>query len=74
MNNTVKIVDMGFSCLVEKMGVIDAERFIAAIKRDDFDYTVWQREYFDNMKPGQIMEEAVLHAKNHPHDGAGKHI
>ncbi|MCM1054210.1 MAG: hypothetical protein NC394_01700 [Bacteroides sp.] len=74
MNNNVKIVDTGFSCLVEKMGVIDAERFIAAIKRDDFDYTVWQREYFDNMKAGQIMEEAVLHAKHYPHKGAGKNI
>lgn len=74
MNSTTKIIDAGFSYLVEKMGVIDAEKFIAAVKCDDFDYTLWQREHFDNMKPGEIMEEAVLHAKNHPHDGVGKHI
>ena len=45
MNNTAKILDQGFSCLVDNMGVIDAEHFISLIKRDDFDYTIWQREY-----------------------------
>lgn len=45
MNNTIDIMDKGFAYLVEKLGVINAERFIAMIKRDDFDYTVWRREY-----------------------------
>ena len=53
--STANIIDRGFSCLVEKLDVVDAERFIALIKRDDFDYTVWQREYFDSMESGQIM-------------------
>lgn len=44
MDNAVKILDQGFSCLVDNMGVIDAEYFISLIKRDDFDYTVWQRQ------------------------------
>lgn len=48
MNDTVDIIDKGFSCLVETLGVVNAERFIAMIKRDSFDYTVWRREYFDN--------------------------
>ena len=47
MANAVEILDQGFACLVDHMGVIDAEYFISLIKRDDFDYTVWQREYFD---------------------------
>lgn len=44
------------------------------VEHEEFDYTVWQREYFDNMLPGQIVEETALYAKNHPHDGLGKHI
>lgn len=72
--STANIIDRGFSCLVEKLGVVDAERFIALIKRDDFDYTVWQREYFDSMEPGQIMEEASAYAKSHPYRGKGKCI
>lgn len=67
--NTAEIMDTGFSCLVEKMGIINAERFIALIKSESFDYTVWQREYFDKMKPGQIWEEAVEYEKTHPHKG-----
>ena len=37
---------MGMACLVEKLGIVNAERFIATIKRENFDYTTWQREYF----------------------------
>ena len=47
MNNAVEILDQGFACLVENLGVVDAEHFIALIKRDNFDYTVWQiLQYF----------------------------
>ena len=38
MNNTVDILDKGFACLVENLGVVNAEHFIALIKRDNFDY------------------------------------
>lgn len=69
MTNTVKILDQGFACLVENMGVIDAEYFISLIKRDDFDYTVWQREYFDKMKPGEFAEKASAYADGHPYTG-----
>ena len=40
MLNAVEILDQGFACLVEHMGVVDAEYFISLIKRDDFDYTI----------------------------------
>ena len=40
MVNAIEILDQGFACLVDNMGVIDAEYFISLIKRDDFDYTV----------------------------------
>lgn len=69
MANAVKILDQGFACLVENMGVIDAEYFISLIKRDDFDYTVWQREYFDQLKPGEFAEKASAYAKSHPYVG-----
>lgn len=74
MNNTIDIMDKGFACLVEKLGVIDAERFIAMIKRDNFDYTVWRREYFGNMNLDEINSEAVSYAENHPHQGKGLRI
>lgn len=72
MNNTIDILDQGFACLVENLGVVNAEYFIALIKRDDFDYTVWQREYFDKMALGEFAANASAFAKNHPYTGKGK--
>lgn len=63
-------MDAGFACLVEKFGIVDAERFIALIKRDSFDYTAWQREYFDKMKLGQMLEEAVKYEKEYSYKGS----
>ncbi|MDE6847250.1 MAG: hypothetical protein K2J99_16005 [Lachnospiraceae bacterium] len=74
MDNTVDIMDKGFACLVEKLGVINAERFIATIKRENFDYTVWRREYFDCMSLEDVSNEAATYAKKHPHQGRGSRI
>lgn len=71
MSSAVEIMDAGFACLVEKLGVIDAERFVAMIKRDSFDYTIWRRDYFDKMNLDQISTEAAAYAQNHPHSGRG---
>ena len=74
MNSAVEIMDTGFACLVERLGVVDAERFVAMIKRDSFDYTIWRREYFDKMDLEQISMEAVAYAQDHPHKGKGIRI
>ena len=69
MENAVKVLDQGFTCLVDNLGVIDAEYFISLIKRDDFDYTVWQREYFDKMESGEFGSKASVYANSHPYAG-----
>lgn len=70
MNNAVEIMDIGFACLVEKLGVVNAERFIAMIKRDTFDYTTWRKEYFKNMELEEIRAEAVAYDKSYPFKGS----
>ena len=47
MASDMEIMDRGISCLLEKLGVIETERFIAVINRERFDYTKWQRRKFD---------------------------
>ena len=69
MNNAVEIMDKGFACLVEKLGVVNAERFIAMIKSDSFDYTIWRKEYFKDVDLEEIREEAVAYDKSHPFKG-----
>ena len=36
---TVELLSRGMKCLVQNMGVVDAEYFIAAVQRERFDYT-----------------------------------
>ena len=73
-DNTIEIMDAGLDCLIENLGLVNAERFIATVKKENFDYTAWQREYFDRMRPGQIAEEAAEYARANPHEGRGKRL
>lgn len=34
----------GFSALVKSFGAVNAERFIALVNRESFDYTEWRKE------------------------------
>ena len=54
-SNTVDIMNRGMECLTESLGVIDAEQFISIIIRERFDYTKWQRMFFDKMGSGNFM-------------------
>lgn len=69
MESTSEIMNTGMKCLVEQMGIIEAERFISVIIREKFDYTKWQREYFDAKTPTEIREEASQFEKEHPFTG-----
>ena len=43
----------GIEALMKSLGEVGAERFIALIQREPFDYTEWQR----NLWEGQSIEE-----------------
>ncbi|WP_035773734.1 hypothetical protein [Butyrivibrio sp. VCD2006] len=68
-SSTVELMNKGMECLKNNLGVVDAEMFISLIIREKFDYTRWQREYFDNMESGEFNEKAVEYAKDHPFKG-----
>jgi hypothetical protein len=48
MRSEQVIMSDGMKYLTEKLGFIEAEFFIHAVKKDAFDYTEWRREYFEN--------------------------
>lgn len=56
-------MNRGILCLLEKLGVVETERFIAVINREQFDYTKWQREQFDNMSSDEFNNAAVAYSK-----------
>ena len=64
--NTAEIMDRGMACLVEKLGVVEAEHFISVILRERFDYTKWQRERFEQVDPDEFLETAFVYDDTHP--------
>ena len=66
MATDIEIMDRGINCLLEKLGVIETERFLSVINREKFDYTEWQRQRFDNMSSDEFNEAAVAYSKENP--------
>lgn len=67
--NKLELYSRGMRGLRELLGSVDAEEFIALVKNEQFDYTVWQRKYFDAKTPEQISREAREYSKQHPFKG-----
>jgi hypothetical protein len=51
-------------CLNNDLGILDAERFMALILREPFDYTEWRRNnLFVGMSIDEIIDEADKYCK-----------
>jgi len=44
MMNSAVLLDRGMECLMDNLGLVEAERFIALINAEPFDYTEWRKE------------------------------
>ena len=66
MASDIEILNRGINCLLEKLGVIETERFISVVNREKFDYTEWQRQRFDNMSSDEFNDAAVAYSKENP--------
>jgi hypothetical protein len=53
----------GLKALVQDMGLVEAERFIALINRDGFDYTEWQRNLWEGMSLEEVSTLAMSRFK-----------
>jgi hypothetical protein len=49
----------GVKALTDSLGKVDAERFIALIQREPFDYTKWQRSLWDDQGIEEISRKAM---------------
>lgn len=43
MKTDSEVINSGFESIFSTLGMVDAERFIMLIKRNQFDYTEWQK-------------------------------
>ena len=69
-----ELMSRGMECLTQALGVVEAEEFISLVIRERFDYTKWQREYFDKMSPGEFQANALTYAQSHPYTGPAERL
>jgi hypothetical protein len=61
------LLEKGMRCLNNKLGILDAERFIALLLREQFDYTEWRKDnLFAGMSVDEIIDEADRYCKENP--------
>jgi hypothetical protein len=61
MLTDTEIKKKGFKILIEKLGDVDAEKFISLINKEPFDYTQWQSTLWSDQTVEQISEKAMIH-------------
>jgi hypothetical protein len=49
----------GMKVLINKLGRVEAERFISLIIREPFDYTEWQRDLFNDTSVKELSNLAM---------------
>ena len=49
----------GMKVLAEQLGLVNAERFIALMIREPFDYTEWQRNLFKDVPLDTFLKDAM---------------
>lgn len=54
----------GIRALTETLGNVGAERFIALIQREPFDYTNWQRTLWEGQSVEEISRNAMKISEN----------
>lgn len=68
----------GVQALMASLGKVNAERFVALIQREPFDYTAWQRKLWNDQSVEEISRNAMkqrddAHVNNFSNDnGTGQ--
>ena len=59
------IILEGMDALISKLRYVDAERFIALISHEPFDYTKWREQYLnDDINVRELSKNAMVYSKN----------
>ena len=61
MITDTEIKATGFRALVAALGDVQAEKFIALIQREPFDYTQWQKTLWQDRSIEEISQAAMKH-------------
>jgi hypothetical protein len=59
MKSDAVIRSEGMKVLSERLGILEAERFISLILKEPFDYTEWQRNLYDGLSMEELSAKAM---------------
>ncbi len=57
------VLNTGMNALVDKLGLVDAERFVALMNRNRFDYTEWRQGLPEDMTVEELSRAAMEYQK-----------
>ena len=69
MRTDMLIKHDGFQAIFEKLDLVEAERFIALIKRDNFDYTEWRKTLWETLTVEDLSHKAMEFQANRENQG-----
>ncbi|MCX8086354.1 MAG: hypothetical protein N3C63_05555 [Rhodocyclaceae bacterium] len=58
MKTDAEIRQQGMQALIGSLGLVEAERFLAVLSRERFDYTEWRREGLPRTELSRLAETA----------------
>jgi hypothetical protein len=61
MITDTEIKSKGFQVLAKHLGDVEAERFIALIQREPFDYTKWRQDMDEDLSLEEISRKAMVY-------------
>lgn len=56
-DNAIK--QAGISALAEKLDIIEIERFFMLINKENFDYTKWRKNLYENLSVDDLSKRAM---------------
>ncbi len=70
MITDAEIKSKGFQLLASHLGDVEAERFIALIQREPFDYTKWRQDMDEELSLEEISRRAMAQRRKDTEQGA----
>lgn len=58
MQSNTALIDEGMRILAEQLGLVEAERFIALLRRESFDYTEWRQRLYKDVPLDRFLRDA----------------
>ena len=57
----------GFNAIFKSLDLVEAERFVVLLKRDDFDYTDWRKDLWENLTVEELSKKAAQFSSDRRH-------